>query len=157
MTRRFSKPLRNERNSCTPRISKFSQTEAKPASSKAALPSVRFRKSQPRLPANPKAKSGLHSRVLTFKHKSLTLLQWSRRTKAGPPSAIWSRIKVGWPIEEALGGHDTVARALSYVTWKEARAIRGKAANKRRSKRKPVSRRSAKRLTLITSKCLNHA
>lgn len=146
MTRRFSPLLRNELSNCTPRISKHSKTEAEPASSKAALPSVRFRKGQPRLPAKRDAKTALQSRVLTYKRKTLTLLQWSLRTKAGPPKELWNRIKAGWPVEEALGGSDAVTRAIAFVSVKDARDA--ERAMRRRRKRRVRSRLTA----LVTPK-----
>lgn len=133
MTRKFSKQRRSAERTSTKPISRRSRTKAKPVTSKAALPSVRFRKGQPRLPAKPYANTSLQLRVLTHKHKSLTLRQWSRRTKAGPPFVIWSRIKAGWPIEEALGGSAAVARAIAFVSVKDARdAERSKRHRKRR-------------------------
>jgi hypothetical protein len=144
MTRRFLPQPRSGRSSCTSRTSKRSTTDAKPVNTKASLPSVRFRKGQPRLPANPNAKTSLPARILTIKRKSLTLQQWSRRTQAGPPKKLWNRIKAGWPVEEALGGSAAVARAIAFVSVKEARAIRG--AERRAEKQRRVAvRRPARR------------
>lgn len=70
--------------------------------------------------------------------KTLTLDVWSRRTQAGTPAEIWRRWRAGLPVEAALGGREAVARALSVVTCREARALAR--AKVRRSARRPARR-----------------
>lgn len=144
MTRRFLPPPRNERSSCTRRTSKSLKTGVKLGSVKAARPnncpsSIRRRKGKYCIrPSSIGAITSLQLLPLTYRRKTLTLLQWSRRTKAGSPSVIWRRLKSGFPIEVVLGGPEAVARAVSFVTWHEARAaVRRQKLQRRRPKSRP--------------------
>ena len=42
-----------------------------------------------------------NNRHLTFQDETLTLALWARRTGLGA-SVIWSRLRRGWTVEEAL-------------------------------------------------------
>lgn len=103
-------------------------------------PAIRFRKGQPRLQSS--AHSRLVSFVVSHRGKTLTLFEWSRRTKAGlTPSNIWSRLRAGFPLEEALGGPEAVKRALAFVSEREKRSARRQAKLAIREKRKVIAKR----------------
>lgn len=118
-----STPPRSRQRRNTKRITKASRTAAKLAVEPRRL---RFRKGQPRLHANQTSPSA-QTAVLKHRGKALTLRQWAQRGQAGlTPSQIWRLILMGFPLDEALGGRNAVARAIAFVGSKEARSIRRK-------------------------------
>lgn len=97
------------------------QTGSKP-------PVLRRRKGSPKLASNAKLAGGIQALVIRHKGKSLTLFQWSRRTRCGlKPVDIWRRLRAGFPLEEALGGSAAVRRAVSFVSVKERKAAKRRA------------------------------
>lgn len=80
-----------------------------------------------RLTKSADKKPGRQCLVLKHRGKALTLRQWAMHGQAGlTPTQIWRFIRIGFPLGEALGGREAVARAIAFVGTKQARSVRRK-------------------------------
>ncbi len=110
---------------------------------------LRLRKEQLRVRLTDTRVSTIQGFNLSHRGRTLSLRTWARRTQAGTPTEIWSRLVIGFPTDEALGGSAAVAKALAYLTFKQRRDadVRARRAHalKRRSVKPRHTRSESKR------------
>lgn len=142
MTRPFSTVLKRSVAQRSKPSAIFSTNELRPVARASSLRRCRGRFKVRPVPKTRDKRGGPQRYILTYARKSMTLKQWAARGEAGlKPSNIWSRLRLGLEVQEALGGRVAVRRALSFISEREQRAARQQAKLLAQQQRKVVRRR----------------